>query len=107
MGLLDYFSEAGNKLGGLLGGMPPDQSRAYNEFALGLLANSGWSKTPTTLGQNIGVAGLGALKAQDDFKRSSYRISFCAGSSMNYKRALLSAIKSSNLNRTTKYKVYC
>ena len=71
MGLLDYFSEAGNKLGGLLGGMPPDQSRAYNEFALGLLANSGWSKTPTTLGQNIGVAGLGALKAQDDFKRSS------------------------------------
>lgn len=73
MGLLDAYNQANNGLSGLLGGMAPDQSRALQTLALGLLSNSGWNRTPVSLGQAFGNSGLQALQAQDEYKQHDMR----------------------------------
>jgi len=73
MGLLDTYNQANSGIGGLLGGLQPDQNRALQSLALGLLSSSGWSKMPITLGQAFGQAGAGALQAQDEYKQNDMR----------------------------------
>lgn len=56
MGLFDLYQQANNNVSGLMGGLTPSQSDYLNGLAMGLLSQSGWSRTPVTFGQAMGNA---------------------------------------------------